>query len=300
MNFPGGDNVKRVDFPLFHSNKNVTHSPSTGVELDNLRKTIANSNGVNAVVASLRFIWKHIVDGNKPEFETWCKSSRTEDIESLYYGHYLACYSDVNVVAVDCQNEKCGKSSVMDIPLKDFIRFENDDVETKFNSLKNATTTSPESTVINATLMQISDDYVISIIDATLYSTFVQYASLDSAITDKYADILNGMAYVDKIFKINREDNTLRPIKYNVYKNNVNKTVLAKLKVYAKVLKTLNTDQYNILMGKLNNIITSPKVTFVRPECKCPVCGETIKEEPVQSMLNLLFTRAQLVQVKSL
>jgi hypothetical protein len=148
--------------------------------------------------------------------------------------------------------------------------------------------------------MQISDDYVISIIDATLYSTFVQYASLDSAITDKYADILNGMAYIDKIFKINREDNTLRPIKYNVYKNNVNKTVLAKLKVYAKVLKTLNTDQYNILMGKLNNIITSPKVTFVRPECKCPVCGETIKEEPVQSMLNLLFTRAQLVQVKSL
>jgi hypothetical protein len=52
-------------------------------------------------------------------------------------------------------------------------------------------------------------------------------------------------------------------------------------------------------MGKLNNIISVPKITFVRPECKCPICGATIAEQPVQSMLNLLFTRAQLVQVKS-
>ena len=33
---------------------------------------------------------------------------------------------------------------------------------------------------------------------------------------------------------------------------------------------------------------------------KCPECGTTIEEENIESVLNLLFTRAQLVQIKSL
>lgn len=300
LNYSGGDNVKRYDFPLYHSKKNVTHSTSTGVEIENLRKTIANSNGVNAVVASLRFIWNHIIDANKPEFEVWCKSIKTEDIESLYAGHYFACYADANLMPVECKNDKCGKTSIVEIDPSKLIRFDNDDVEKEFKDLKNETTTSPAETVINATLMQISDDYVVSIVDATLYTTFVQYATLKPEITEKYSDILNGMAYIDKIFRIDRETNTLRPIKINEYRNSINKTVIAKLKVYAQVLKTLTADQYNILTGKLNNIINVPKISFVRPEVKCPVCGETIQEEPIQSMLNTLFTRAQLAQAKSL
>ena len=71
-------------------------------------------------------------------------------------------------------------------------------------------------------------------------------------------------------------------------------------KTYTEILKTLTNDQYNILTAKLNNIVQTSKVTYIYPEATCPECGATIEEEQIDSMLNLLFTRAQLVQIKSL
>ena len=84
------------------------------------------------------------------------------------------------------------------------------------------------------------------------------------------------------------------------YRNNLNKSVIAKLKVYIEILKTLTNDQYNVLTAKLNTIIQNPKISYIYPETTCPECGAKINEEPIDSVMRLLFTRAQLVQVKSL
>ena len=108
------------------------------------------------------------------------------------------------------------------------------------------------------------------------------------------------MAYIDGFFKIDKANHTFIPITIKEYPHNINKTVITKLKTYTSILKTLTNDQYNIMTAKLNNIIEVPKVTYIYPETKCPECGATMEEEPIDSMLNLLFTRAQLVQVKSL
>ena len=291
---------KRSDWPLIMSKKNITHFPSTGIEQDNLRKTIDSSNGVNGVIASLKFIYNHVVDANKPDFEVWCKSIRTEDIESLYFGHYYACYSDTNIMQVECPHEDCKKASFVEIPINQVWKFDNEDDENMFNEVRRQSTVSPKETLIDATLMQVSDNYAISFVPASLYSTFIQYATIKPELMEKYSDILNTMAYVDKIFKINKEDKTLQPVKIQEYRNNINKTVLAKLKVYAGMLKTLTSDQYNILIGKLNNIIEDPKIKYVRPKCNCPVCGKEIPEENVDSILGLLFTRALSVQAKNL
>ena len=144
-----------------------------------------------------------------------------------------------------------------------------------------------------------SDDIAISYTLPTLYSTFIQFASLPDDVTNKYSDFLNSLAYINGFFKIDKANKELIPLESKVYPNNLNKTVRAKLKLYIDVLKTLNNDQYNILTSKLNNLIEDPKVTYVYPETTCPECGKIIKEEPVESMLSLLFTRAQLAQIKS-
>ena len=75
---------------------------------------------------------------------------------------------------------------------------------------------------------------------------------------------------------------------------------MSKLKTYIDILKTLSNDQYNVMVGKLDNVIGEAKISYIYPETTCPECGNTISEEPIDSMLSLLFTRAQLVQVKSL
>jgi hypothetical protein len=278
----------------------MTFEECSGPELDALRKTINNSNGVNGVIASLKFVYNHIVDANKKSFEAWCKSIRTEDIESLYFGMYKACYASANLVArADMGDKGCKKTSLIDTDIDAMVKYADDETKAKFDELMMMDTTDP-SKKIKSNMMIVSDDLAISYTDPTLYSTFIQYAAIKSEITEKYADQLNTMAYIDGFFRIDQVNKQLIPISIKEYPNNINKTVLSKLKTYTEILKTLTNDQYNIMVGKLDNVIATPKVTYIYPEATCPECGNTIPEEPIESVLNLLFTRAQLVQVKSL
>ena len=290
---------KKADWVLFHTGISVTFAECKGTELNNLRKTIDASNEINSVIASLKFIYDHIIDNNKPQFEQWCKLIRTEDIESLYFGLYRACYADSNIIARTCPNDKCGKTSLININIKDMVEYEDDETKEKFNKIFNQDTTT-SSHMQESELLQISDDLAISYSHATLYSTFLQYASLPENITKQYSDTLNTMAYINGFFQIDHDNASLIPIEIKTYKNNINKSVISKLKIYIDILKTLTNDQYSVLMAKLNSIITNPKITYVYPETTCPECGDKIPKSNIDSMLRMLFTRAQLVQVKSL
>ena len=292
-------NNKKCDWALYATGRSMRFEECKGSELDTLKKTINASNGVNGVIASLKFIYDHVVDANKPSFEKWTKLIRTEDIESMYFGMYMACYSDANLVARVCRDDACDKTSLIDTPIRDMVKYEDDDVKKKFEALLSSDTTT-SSTKVKSEMLIISDDIAISYTQPTLYSTFIQYASLKEEITKKYSEYLNTMAYIDGFFKIDKANHTFIPITIKEYPHNINKTVITKLKTYTSILKTLTNDQYNIMTAKLNNIIEVPKVTYIYPETKCPECGATMEEEPIDSMLNLLFTRAQLVQVKSL
>ena len=254
---------KKADWVLFHTGRSITFAECKGTELNNLRKTIDSSNEINSVIL------------------------------------YRACYADSNIIARTCPNNKCEKTSLINIDINKMVKYEDDETKEKFNKIFHQDTTT-STHMHESELLQISDDLAISYNYATLYSTFLQYASLPENITKKYSDTLNTMAYINGFFKINRKNNTLDPIEIKTYKNNINKTVVNKLKVYIEILKTLTNDQYNVLMAKLNSIITNPKVTYIYPETTCPECGDTIPEAPIDSMLRMLFTRAQLVQVKSL
>lgn len=290
---------KKADWPLYHSGINITVEECEGQELDALRKTIRSSNDINGVIASIRFIYNHIVDANKPSFETWCKRIRTEDFESLYFAQHLACYNDSNLISrTDNSEGGCGKSFLEETDPYTMVNYADDDVKEECERIRNQDSTS-EDHKVKSKLLQISDQFAISYKPATLYNTFIQYATLRSNITEKYQDILDTLAYIENFYYIDKESKKLKKLKIKTYPNNINKTVLNKLKVYTKILKTLNNDQYNIVTGKLANLAQEPKVTYVYPKTKCKECGHEIDEEPVQSTLNLLFTRAQLAQIKN-
>ena len=295
--------LKKADWGLFHTKKAVTFVECKGSELDNLRKTIDNSNNLNGVIASLRFIYDHIVDNNKPKFEPWTKLIRTEDAESLYFGLYKACYGNSNILIRSCNKTPdgksgCDKQSLIDTDIESMVKYADDTVKQQFDAILSRDTTT-ESSKIDSTLIQVSDGLAIAYSPATLYSTFVQFATLKPEVAEKYADILNTMAYIDGFFKINRETNELIPIGYKEYPNSISKTIMSKLKLYTEILKTLTNDQYTILTSKLNSIIETPKVTYVYPKTTCPECGSEIPEAPVESMLQVLFMRAQSVQAKN-
>lgn len=298
---------KKGDWALYHTGRSITLTECDGPELDSLRKTIDNSNNLNKVIASLRFIYNHDCDPNKPTFENWCKHIRTEDIESLYFAMYKVCYSDMNLLGVSCppptaKNKKdrgCGKASIVEVPIMSMVKYENDEVKDKFNKILQKESTT-EDVTIKSNIIPMSDNFAVAYSEPTLYSTFIQMAALPEEITTKFAALLNSLLYITGFFKIDKETKELIPIEIKVYPNNLNKTIRSKLKVYIEILKSLTNDQYNILISKLNNLLEDPKVTYVNPETECPECGKTIPEEEIESTLSLLFTRAQLVALKSI
>lgn len=298
--------TKKADWVLLGSKRSIRMEEISGPELDSLRKTLDGSNSINGVIASLKAVYSHIIDANKPSFEKWCKTTKTEDLESIYFALYKACYGDVNLVGRTCIDPKdnkkhigCGKTSIVNIPIMDMVKYKDDETKALAQKiLQQDTTTS--STVIKSEMVVASDNIAISYSEPTLYTTFIQYATLPDNITSKYSDLLNSLAYIDGFFSINIEKGELQPINVKVYPNNINKTVMSKLKVYLEVLKTLTPDQYNVLTSKLNNLIKDPDITYIYPKTTCPECGTEIPEEEVSSMLSLLFTRAQLAQIKSL
>lgn len=298
--------TKKADWVLLGTGRSIRMEEGTGPELDALRKTIDNSNNLNGVIASLKMVYEHIVDANKPSFETWCKTTKTEDLESIYFAYYLACYGDVNLVGRTCPDPKtnkgvgCSKTSIINTPVKSMVKFKDKETEERFNTLLQQDTTTSGNNAIKSKMIIASDDIAISYSDPTLYTTFIQFSTLPPNIVDKYSDLLNSLAYINGFYAIDKVNKKFKPIAVKVYPNNLNKTILSKLKVYLEVLKTLTNDQYNVLTAKLNNLIQESKISYIYPKTTCPECGAEIPEEEVQSVLSLLFTRAQLAQVKSL
>jgi len=293
--------TKKCDWPLYFTGRNMRFEETNGPELDSLKKTINNSNNINGVIASLKFIYNHVVDANKKPFEAWCKSIRTEDIESLYFGIYRATYGDANIVPRydEYRKKGCKKTSLIDTPISTMVKYKNDDVKNKFDNLFRMDTTDGDRKV-RSNLMAISDDLAISYSNPTLYSTFIQYSTLKPEIVEKYSDHLNTMAYIDKFYRIDPATKQLSAIDIKEFPNNINKTILNKLKVYIDLLKTLTIDQYNAMLGKLDNLMESDDIKYVYPKTMCPECGNIMPEQEISSMLQMLFTRAQLVQVKNL
>ena len=126
-----------ADWVLLETKKNVRFSECSGPELDALSKTINNSNAINGVIASLQLIYNHIVDANKPKFEAWAKTVRTEDIESLYFGLYKACYGDANFLGRTCDTKEhggCAKTSFIKTDINDMVKFDNDKIDSSKDS----------------------------------------------------------------------------------------------------------------------------------------------------------------------
>ena len=106
------------------------------------------------------------------------------------------------------------------------------------------------------------------------------------------------MAYIDGFYYIDYETKEYVPIEYKIYPDNLNKTIMSKLKVYIEICKLITSDQYDTMVTKITtNADKESKITYVLPEAVCPECGATIPEEPAGNMLELLFTHRQLTAI---
>ena len=249
----------------------------------------------------MQFIYDHVEDAAKPPFEEWCRLYRTEDINSGYFGIYKANYSDTNLIARTCPH--CKKTSLIDTNIDDMVIYgleddNHDKIKEQFMNILRGDTTSASNS-FRATLTQISDNFAVSYSPASIYSTFIQYSTLKDSFMTKYADLLDMLAHIDTFFYIDKNTQELVPIVIKEYPNKLDKTIMSRIQTFHAILKTLSLDQYNAFNEKMDNVIKPSKINYRFPKAICPECGKEIPEEPIDSMLSMLFMRAQLARIKS-
>jgi len=282
-----------ADWVLPTAKRSVSCSAISGTEIIKLDPSNSNRNRLNTFKDIYNIIYSHIVDSNKPDFETWLKTTAFHDLEHYYFCIYKATFGKSNFMNRECSNPKCKHTFIADFEIDDMINYENDDAKELVQRIFNHDTTTKDHEMEN-TLVQISDNYAVSLSMPTIWSATIETASLSAQFLQKYADMIDIYSYIDDIYFIDAENDELIPIDFKPVANDQTKTIANKIRVCYNVINSLSSDQYITLLGytrKMNN--DNSTISYQIPECTCPKCGTKIEATPATAD-QLLFTRHQL------
>lgn len=282
-----------ADWVLPVAKRPISCSAISGTEIIKLDPRNSNRNRLNTYRDIYRIIYDHIVDNNKPEFEAWLKTTAYHDLEHYYFCIYKATFGKNNFMNRECTNPKCKHTFIADINIDDMINYVNDDAESLVKKIFEHDTTTRNHEIEND-LVQISDNYAVSLTMPTIWSVVIEAASLSQQFLEKYADLIDIYSFIDEIYFIDGENEELIPVDFKPVANDQTKTIANKIRVCYNIINSLSSDEYITLLGHIrkmdnDNII----ITYQVPECTCPKCGTKIEAESATAD-ELLFTRHQL------
>lgn len=293
-----GDSRHVSDWVLPNSNKSVSVSELSGVEIEKLNIDPKVKNKINAFKTRYSTIYDHIIDPNKPKtLEEWLKTVSFFDIAHLNFAVYKACFENSNYIPYICPNKSCNNTFVEKKNISDMVKYGNDKDKEKFNKLFEKDTTSSGS-LGEAELMQVSDDYVVALRVPTIYNVIFENSVLDTAFTDKYAELLGVIAFIETIYVIDKIHNELVPIDPAPVPNDLLKTVKRKIRNFSKILAKLKSDEFTTLRDKTTSmsVDNALNVSYVIPGTVCPKCKTKI-DEYEQDPITMVFTRHQLTTI---
>lgn len=283
-----------ADWVLEASEKLITMEEFSGAEIQDLDPRYSRLSPWNTYTNIYGKILEHLKNENKPAtVEQWSKLTRFVDLDHYYFSIYLSSLGRSNLIPYQCTSKECKKLFVKEVTPEALVKYK-DEAAKKYiqNILK--TKTSTFQTKYYAERQQISDDIVVDFKEPSVHDVIFCSLVLNDAFREKYDKIISITTYIDNMYFINRETNELRPIEIKEYPDNLAKTVKAKIKKYASIINTLNSDQYTQFDAIINNLEEKRDlIQYILPEQVCPHCGKVIPETKMTAE-GLLFTRHQL------
>ena len=265
-----------------------------GSELENLREYSEDPSNVSMLFTKYRSIYDHIVSPKPATYEAWLKSTPFADLQHYFFAVYVASFKGSNYLPMDCKNPKCDEAFITDnVEILNMVKFGNEEARKKFKRLYQSEQQLASKGIYVSEIIPLSRKIAIGFKDATIYG-LLEMTMLDRDFVRKYNTIIDFIPYIDTLYLINEENQTLEPIEYKVYPENVNKTIKSKVVTYAKILKTLSVDEFGPIKSYIQ-AITSKRdaISYMYPATTCPKCGKSIDEIPA-SAEELVFTRYQL------
>lgn len=293
--------VHVVDWALYSSEKPITMKGFTGTEIDKISNVDDSRNRYNALREQWGTIYEHIIDPNKPEtFEQWLKVTSYLDIDDIWMAIYKACFEGANYLPYNCTNRDCNHVWLTDdMDIMEMVKFKDDKAKNKFNEILNKES-DPSHQLMHTEIVPISNTYAMAFREPSIYNMLFEISLLDPNFTKKYQDLIAIIVYIDNIYYIDMEAKQLRPITVKEFPNNAAKAIRARIIQYSKVIRTLTSDQYNILLGYMQEINKiGDDIQYILPEATCPKCGAKITEQ-VHRGNDLVFTRHQLASIAAL
>ena len=287
------------DWVLPNTGISISMKEFSGSEIAQLNPNNSSQNAINTQARIYSLIYSHIEDANKPKtLEEWLKSICFYDIKHLYFAVYKASFENANYFPYMCDKKDCNEPDLVKLDIMDMVKFGKDAKE-RFDKIFAKDTTS--STYTEEKLILVSDDYAISVRMPTLYNVVFEGTIINSnqAFKNKYEDAIANLSFIGNIYKVDAEAQELIPIDVKPDPNDLRKTVQNKIKIYFKILNSLNSDQYAIFTEAINELDQTGEVdmNYCIPKHTCPNCGTLAEETPIPDPLSLVFMRHQLTLV---
>lgn len=283
---------KIFTWALMRSKRPIIMKSFSATEL-NILASASRNNSRSADV--MKTIWEHLAGPCKgSDFHTWCKCTSYYDVNHIWFAIYGACYQDSNYLPFNCT--KCNELTVTnDIPVYDMCKFSKPEYKDELEKIKTMQPEPQMSEVFAQYLTQITDTIVFGFREPSIYDSIIVPTLLDSEFTQKYNDIIGLFPYIADIYNVSDIGGqvSLKPIAVKEFVNNEVKTIKARIIQYAKIIRSLESDQYNIIMSYINNMTEEENITYGLPATTCDHCHNELPEER-NLAADLVFMRHRL------
>lgn len=287
---------RSAKWALMSTGRPITMRSFKSTELDALSNTGDEPTRYMSIKKMYSIIFDHIMDPKPKDVEEWAKVNSFLDLEHIWFAIYRACFEGSNFIPTDCSDTvKCRNVFLSDnVPIKDNVKFADEAAKKKFNRIINSDA-NVTSLMYATEVIPVSDDYAIAFKEPSIYNVAFESALLEEDFVNKHQDLVSIVAYIDKIYRINHGNHSLEEIDLPVFPNNKTKTFKTKVANYAKIIGTLNSDQYKFILTIIDQINKrGDELTYVYPEMSCPKCGAIVPERRVNAQ-RMVFLRHQLV-----
>lgn len=288
----GGNITRTFKWPLLHSNRPIVMKGYSATELNELSNLSSDRNGNPVDV--FKNMWDHLAAGKGQDFRTWTKCTSYYDVNHIWFAIYGACFKDTNYVPYSCGS--CNELMVStDIPVEKMVKFDSEKVKEKFNQIMSMPIEPDMGNIKAKARVQISDTLVADFSEPSIYDAVIMPNNLDAEFRQKYNDVIGLMGYLDDLYIIRDFGNgpQLSPIAIKEFHDNEVKQVKAKIIQYAKIIRSLPSDQHNIILATITSMNEAEDMSYQLPAVTCEHCGKEIPSD-INSAYDLVFLRHRL------
>ena len=296
------------DWALWNSKMPITLRKFSGLDLKNMSDAASGRrNNVNALYEKMRYIYDHDMNPNKPDtLEGWAKSIASTDINDIWFGVYDAAFHNSNHIPCVC--EHCNHSFISEhIPTIDMVKFPDEKFKEEFLALRNSAPRKAKRYNPKSRIIPITDSIAVAVKPADIYDYGFIIRLVGEEFYSKYREVIDILPNIEDFYHIDLQAKTKQRINVaerESVKGDSVKDIKNRIIVFNRIIKSLDSDQYSLLVGYAATASASDenekRLSYEIPEIPCPKCGKNLAARPLDEsygLEQLVFERRPLALI---